>query len=237
MEEFAASVVQLGQGFYAIDQQMVRSFLIVGTKSALCLDAGVSKADFTGLIRSVTDLPVSCCLTHTDGDHTANLDSFSRIYIHSDELPLLKQEQCAAGAEIIPVVEETCFDLGGIVLKVVSCPGHTPGSIALLDEKAGILFSGDTVSYGPVYLFGGHRDPEKYMKSLLKLRTMAERGIFNTVYPSHNTCPVSADIISDLIECAMGIKDGSLKGRPAEMGRPGMEDVMLYTYGKCGIYR
>ena len=30
-------------------------------------------------------------------------------------------------------------------LKIIHTPGHTPGSICLLDEKKGILFSGDTI--------------------------------------------------------------------------------------------
>ena len=237
MENFAANLVQLGQKIYAIDQQMVRSFLIVGEKSALCLDAGVSKADFTGLIRSVTDLPVSCCLTHSDGDHTANLESFSRIYIHSNELPLLDRGRCSADAEVITVEKGAIFDLGGIVLEVVECPGHTPGSVALLDKETGILFSGDTVSYGPVYMFGGHRNLDDYIDSLHQLQGLAAEKRFDIVYPSHNTCPVPASIIPELIACAEGIRDGSVQGRPAEMGRPGTEDVMLYTYGKCGIYR
>ena len=237
MEKFTASLVKLGEWIYAIDQQMVRSFVIVGTESALCLDAGVSPADFAGMIRSVTDLPVACCLSHTDGDHTANASAFSRIYIHPAERPLLTQDRYAEGTEIVEISEGDCIDLGGIRLKVVECPGHTPGSIALMDEQAGILFSGDTVSYGPVYLFGGHRDPDKYLESLLKLRGMAESGKFDTVYPSHNTCPVSAEIISDLIACAQGIKDGSIIGQPSGLTFPGAENVLLYTYGRCGIYR
>src|SRR6185295_7230774 len=33
----------------------------------------------------------------------------------------------------------------GGILRVVSCPGHTPGHIAFFREKDGILFSGDAV--------------------------------------------------------------------------------------------
>ena len=234
---FETRLVQLSGQIYAIDQQMVRSFVIVGKQAALCIDAGVVPADFAGMISSVTRFPVACCLTHTDGDHTANLHAFSRVYIHPSERPLLTQDRYSDGTEIVRVSERDCFDLGGIQLKVVACPGHTPGSIALLDEKHGILFSGDTISYGPVYLFGEHRNLDDYIESLHKLQGMAAEGKFDTIYPSHNTCPVPASIISDLIACAEGTRDGSLKGRPAEMGRPGTEDVMLYTCGKCGIYR
>ena len=138
---FETRLVQLSGQIYAIDQQMVRSFVIVGKQAALCIDAGVVPADFAGMISSVTRFPVACCLTHTDGDHTANLHAFSRVYIHPSERPLLTPDRYSDGTEIVRVSERDCFDLGGIQLKVVACPGHTPGSIALLDEKHGILFS------------------------------------------------------------------------------------------------
>ena len=46
----------------------------------------------------------------------------------------------------IPVVEEGhVFDLGDRSLRVVHLPGHTPGSIGLIDERARILFTGDVM--------------------------------------------------------------------------------------------
>ena len=196
MATLKPGLVQLSGQIYAIDQQMVRSFVIVGKQAALCIDAGVVPADFAGMISSVTRFPAACCLTHTDGDHTANLHAFSRVYIHPSERPLLTPDRYSDGTEIVRVSERDCFDLGGIQLKVVACSGHTPGSIALLDEEHGILFSGDTISYGPVYLFGAHRNLDDYIESLHKLQGMAAEGKFDTIYPSHNTCPVPASIIS-----------------------------------------
>ncbi|MET9878974.1 MBL fold metallo-hydrolase [Actinacidiphila glaucinigra] len=40
------------------------------------------------------------------------------------------------------------IDLGGRVLTVLHVPGHTPGSVALLEERTGVLFSGDAVYDG-----------------------------------------------------------------------------------------
>lgn len=34
-------------------------------------------------------------------------------------------------------------------LRVIHCPGHTPGSIALLDEDRGLLIAGDTICTDP----------------------------------------------------------------------------------------
>ena len=40
------------------------------------------------------------------------------------------------------------IDLGDRVLTVLHLPGHTPGSIALLEERTGTLYSGDVVYDG-----------------------------------------------------------------------------------------
>jgi glyoxylase-like metal-dependent hydrolase (beta-lactamase superfamily II) len=42
-------------------------------------------------------------------------------------------------------------DLGMRELTVLFTPGHSPDCICLLDEKAGVLFGGDTINAGPIY--------------------------------------------------------------------------------------
>lgn len=39
------------------------------------------------------------------------------------------------------------FDLGGTQIEVSHMPTHTPGSIVLLDRKAGICYSGDAFRF------------------------------------------------------------------------------------------
>ena len=45
------------------------------------------------------------------------------------------------------------LDLGGRRLEVLSVPGHTPDAVALLDRRAGLLWTGDTFYEGPIWLF------------------------------------------------------------------------------------
>jgi glyoxylase-like metal-dependent hydrolase (beta-lactamase superfamily II) len=66
---------------------------------------------------------------------------------------------------------------------VLHLPGHTPGSIGLWDEKAGILFSGDTLfcgNYGRTDLPGGNT--AQLFASLKRLLAM-DGGI--QVFPGH----------------------------------------------------
>lgn len=58
-----------------------------------------------------------------------------------------------AAAPTRQVGEGDLVDLGDRAFRVLHLPGHTPGSIALLDEADGVLFSGDVV-YDDVLLDG-----------------------------------------------------------------------------------
>ncbi|PYC65374.1 hypothetical protein C7C45_28865 [Micromonospora arborensis] len=72
-------------------------------------------------------------------------------------------------------------DLGGQVLTVLHLPGHTPGSIALLEERTGILYSGDIVYEG--YLIDNlpNSDVAAYRRSMEFLAGLD----VSVVHPGH----------------------------------------------------
>jgi glyoxylase-like metal-dependent hydrolase (beta-lactamase superfamily II) len=83
------------------------------------------------------------------------------------------------GGWVTPAVTATSFlgegdvvDLGDRSFTVLHTPGHTAGSICLLDEHDGILFSGDAV-YLDARL--GWEDPVAFAASLERLRDLAVR--------------------------------------------------------------
>jgi len=224
---------KLSDGVWSIDQGMVRCFLIVGKTRALLLDTGAGECDLPGLIATVTDLPLTVVQTHGDGDHTANSGLFPALYAHPAEFEIICRFRPELRDRLHPITEASAFDLGGRILQVIEAPGHTPGSICLLDREHRILFSGDTVSYGPVFLFGSHRDIHTYRKTLEKLLYL---GGFDTVYPCHSTCPVSLTTIPALMAAVDGALDGSIEGTQGDMPMPpGEEHPLVYSVGKCGI--
>ena len=75
-------------------------------------------------------------------------------------------------------------------LRVVACPGHTPGTVLLLDEATGALFTGDHVlprmaPTSGIQFEGGRRRPSlpRYLESLHAARRLAPR--VTAVYPGH----------------------------------------------------
>lgn len=62
------------------------------------------------------------------------------------------------------------FDLGDRKLEVIEVPGHTPGSVVLLDAANKLLFSSDAIGTGHLWMhIPGTLTLEQYLESLRKL--------------------------------------------------------------------
>lgn len=218
-----------------IEDNGVRAFLVTGKKRALLIDTGYGTGNIKKIVSALTELPVTLVNTHTDPDHIGCNRLFDRAYMHPAEYDRYCQGASASGAgasgagaslDVSPLWEGDVIDLGGRSLEVILIPGHTPGSIALLDAENRILFSGDTVQTGTVFMFGKGRNMKAYLSSLQKLAAMADR--FDTVYPSHGSIPVDPAILPGLIEGAGKILRGETEGVISErFGAP----VKLYDGG------
>ena len=101
------------------------------------------------------------------------------------------------------------IDLGGRTLKVISTPGHTPDSIALLDEKNGLLFTGDTFYPGPIYLYRPETDLDAYVVSVQKLAAMAPR--LQLLLPAHNVPVASPAYLSKVVTAMQQVRRGQVK--------------------------
>lgn len=62
-------------------------------------------------------------------------------------------------------------------------------------------------------------------------------GGFDTVYPCHNSCPVSLTVIPALMAAVDGALDGSIapQENPMPMPMPDGVQPQVYTVGKCRI--
>ena len=88
------------------------------------------------------------------------------------------------------------MDLGGRTLEVVHIPGHTRGSIALLDRQAGFLFSGDAIN-GQLWMqLGESTKLADYLESLNALDPI--RPAFTELHTGHNVEGVPAAYIDEM---------------------------------------
>lgn len=228
-------LIPLGDGIWSIDEGMVRCFFIVGKEKALLVDTGAAGGDLLGLLRPLTQLPITVVNTHGDRDHTACNNQFDTVCAHPNEFDvILNKFHSNAAFSLIPVEEGFCFHLGGRTLEVLECFGHTPGSICLLDRENRLLFSGDFLSCGPVFMFGQYRSIAQYLSTLMRYDAMS--GELDIIYPCHNTCPVDAGIIKELIACTKATLSGELTGVSPNMPMlEGENAVKLYSLGRCSL--
>ncbi len=206
---------EVEKGILAIEEGGVRCFLIDGGEKTLLIDTGFGKGDLAAFVSTLTKGEVTLVNTHADGDHTGCNRQFSCCYMHPAEFDRYlygKEQSCPPKA----LWEGERLRFGEYDFEVLLIPGHTPGSIALWDEKQGVLISGDSVQSGAVFMFGQGRNLPAFIESMEKLQGIQEK--VRVVLPSHGECRVAPETISNMLVCAKKLQAGELD--PTEPERP-----------------
>ncbi len=122
-------------------------------------------------------------LTHWHYDHTLASDSLSKLtntvaYIHEKDTKNLKIKNFRT------IKSGHIFTLGHEELEVIHTPGHSKGSITLIDKKGKNAFTGDCIfptDTGYVTFAGG--DGKQMMESMKKLDMILTNDYM--IWPGH----------------------------------------------------
>jgi glyoxylase-like metal-dependent hydrolase (beta-lactamase superfamily II) len=199
------------------------SYLAVGADRGILIDAGTGIGDIRAVVQALTDLPVSLVLTHEHYDHVGGAFRFDEValannpsaieklglgrdnaslqqYITEDYLWKALPEGFDGTTWEIPSVEPTqllndgdVINLGGRTIEVLATPGHSPGSVCLLDRANRLLWTGDHFYPGPLYAHASDVNLDDYMAS--NDRLVRSIGDFDYVLPGHNEPMVGSDVI------------------------------------------
>lgn len=225
---YRASLIE--PGFWRIEDGGVRCFLIEGPDRAMLVDTGFGQGDLKAFVRTLTQLPVFVVNTHADGDHTGCNAQFGEAAMHPAEYDRYRQSGRAQDMVLHPLWEGDVIQLGARAFEVLLIPGHTPGSIALLDRAHRLLISGDSVQTGVIYMFGPGRNLPAYLCSMEKLCELV--GSVDRVLPSHGELPVSPAIIPQLAQAARDLLSGKVSGHAPERDLP----CQQFDCGVAGFY-
>ncbi|MCO5188319.1 MAG: MBL fold metallo-hydrolase [Anaerolineae bacterium] len=224
------SVHQLKANVYHIaDPIDVFMTLILGEEKALLLDTGHGLGSLDEIITQITNLPLIVVNSHGHLDHVLGNRFFDEAYLHPADFQLYQQHTTVDRklsiasmrstrpelfpsdfspdtylldhkTRILPVDEGDVFDLGGVKLTVIHVPGHTPGGIALLDDRDRLLLAGDAASPHVWMFLPESTSISTYLKSLRKLRNLSDR--YDGIVASHVPLVLPNDLIDRLIHCA-----------------------------------
>ena len=221
-------IMQLNENNYRVEDDRVRYFIIEGTEKALMIDSSMNNPNAIDAAKKVTNKPIELINTHADRDHIAGNIAFEKVYMHPAEEENYRKNggQCT----IIPVKGGDIINPGNRPLEIIDMPGHTPGSIGILDINNRVLYSGDSVQSGIIFMFGQYRSMERYIESLDHL--MEFEGQFDEIYAMHGTFPVKPDLIPKLREGASQIVEGKATGREVNLFG---NAVCLYLFPYAGF--
>ena len=166
------------------------------TRACAVIDPG---ADHEKIVAAIADLelkPVVVLNTHGHVDHIgANSDIIQKYAVpmamHAADTGMLQvsdyiELSLLLGARNSPPPDRLLADgdeiaIGRTSLRVIHMPGHTPGSIGLLDEEESALLSGDAVYVGGLIDKLPESDVAQYRRTMTRLRELA----VDVVYPGH----------------------------------------------------
>jgi hydroxyacylglutathione hydrolase len=165
-------------------------YLLFGTDKVFMLDIGAGKTDVAEVVKSVIQnwlarnhrdaIPLVVAHTHAHGDHIAG-DSQLKLLPNATVVGLSPVAvQSFFGFGNWPE-EITQYDLGGRVLDVIPIPGHEASSIAIYDRQTGILFTGDTLYPGRLYVADG----PAYIRSIQRLVDFTSGKIVTHLLGNH----------------------------------------------------
>ena len=206
-------IIKINEDTWRIEDSGVRFFLLAGEKKALLIDSGMQVHNAKEIAEGLVNVPIELLNTHGDMDHVGSNGEFDFFYMNPAEASNYYNTQKKTGT-IVPVTDGDMIDLGGRELEIITLPGHTPGSIAVLDKRDRALISGDPIQDGNIFMFGVQREMHAYLFSLKKIEKMKDR--FDTIYPSHGSFPVEPELIAALHEGAERVLAGQVEGTDAE---------------------
>jgi len=234
-------------------------YLITGDKKCLHIDTGWGIGDLPKLISSFSSLPLTVMNTHGHPDHTYGNSVFNQVHIHEADKyfidkpssaeskkwivenvlpkPLPKNFTPDTWAAKVPSIQTIkdghVFDLGNRHLQTVCVPGHTPGSVCLLDRENRLLFTGDTIQ-NPTWLHLQESLPlSQFHKNLKQLQSKMDK--FDCFLPGHanlKTLPLPKQNINELVAGIEQILKGKLVGREEKTFAG---DGLRCDFGSTGI--
>ena len=192
----------LGDGIFNITSPPVgfQEYVVLGKEKAALIDTGMGIDSIAEVIREITDLPIVVICTHGHPDHAGGNAEFEPALINPADRDVFERmttlefrqqdvgrmpggEKWASrlqpqGPSPVDAQDGQLIDLGGRTLELLFAPGHTHGSMFVMDRQTGAVFTGDNVQPMTTALREWNSSTvEELYESLLKLKEKILKAI------------------------------------------------------------
>ena len=226
VKELQAGLYGIGEfGHY----EEVLSFLLVGNEEALLIDTGLGFFSMKGLVESITRLPCRVVNTHSHFDHIGSNFEFDSVAMFDhEESHKYAAEGIPAGPRLARWTTEEMFsvprpnlpdpytihpfpqasffqagdriELAPFSLEILHTPGHSDDSVSFYDAEKGILFPGDVLYDGPIFIAAGGWPA--YRQTLAKYAALPR---IKHIYPSHNGFEFTREQFQQVLQATKAI--------------------------------
>ncbi len=236
----SAHIDRVFPGVYHITDCMGFSMtLLTGHERAVLIDAGYGLEPVPPIVRQITDLPCRLILSHGHHDHAMGAIWFDSALMHPDDFTVYAAytaqpqrekilESCRergrtvdenrylhAQAPSAQPLNASALDLGGLDVRVIHCPGHTPGSLMFYLPAYQLLLTGDNWNPTTWLFFPEALSALAYRENMR--RTLADIPFRYALCPHQPGLRGSGEVTAFL----EGLTDDALRHAvPCEEGKP-----------------
>lgn len=209
-------------------------YLLEGEREAVLIDSGMGMPGLSDCVKGLTQKPVMVINSHGHLDHVGGNCQLKTRYMMEEDYEVLQEhtdaefrkrlidgfaqefhmqftekelkEIAQAGYKVpfCPLAQGQVFDLGKRTLEIIATPGHTRGSICILDRERRNLFSADMVCDQGILLFFSHSaSVSDFLHSIQSL--IERKNSFEKIWPGHHKYPLDQDYLEEYEECAKQI--------------------------------
>jgi glyoxylase-like metal-dependent hydrolase (beta-lactamase superfamily II) len=177
-----------------LDYEKPFMYLLFGKTRALLLDTGSRKIPAASMIENIVgkwaernhraSVDLLAVHSHEHGDHVAGDEQLRAFQSSTIHVTVIKPD-VESTKKLYSITnwpdDVGTIDLGDRVIDAVPIPGHSAVSVALYDRRTGILFSGDSLYPGRLYV----ADWSAFRKSIHRLAQFTNGKVVTHVLGCH----------------------------------------------------
>ncbi len=205
MESKRMRIRKLEEGLWLLDDAGDSTcYVLAGTERAMVIDTVNGEENLLDIVRTLTDLPLVVVNTHGHCDHIYGNVFFEEAWLHPADHDLaaahfaMREGDAPAPCPLRPLSIGQRFDLGGEEVEIVGLPGHTPGSIGVLDRRRRLLFSGDGLT-PHIWMQLEESLPVEALRDTIVALKAAQGGAFDRLLTGHARDYTPAALLDDML--------------------------------------